>query len=228
VINRTIYGTFPHSIDGDFCIEYDVSDYRDLDRVGGEIMSLEQLIRERRSIRKFNDKPVSQDLIIKLLHKAEQLCSYDGEARWRYVYAGTIEERERLADYVVGRFQENKIVKLVLGKLTESIHKRTAEVPANLIVFANTDSDPIIHDQNFGTVCRIMQNFQLLGWEERLGMVWITEPMMQNEAFFKGIGLQEDERFVGILQIGYFDKAPKGRTRTPAERNWTELIHNGK
>jgi Nitroreductase len=191
-------------------------------------MSLEQLIRERRSIRKFNGMPVPQDLVKRLLHKAEQLCSYDGEARWRYVYAGTPEARERLADYMIEKFQENKIVKLALGMLTESFHKRFVEVPANLIVFAKTDSDPIIHESSYGTVCRIMQNFQLLGWEERLGMVWITEPAIQSELFFKRVGLQEDERFVGILQIGYFDKAPKGRARTAAERSWTEFVNSGK
>ncbi|RXZ80334.1 hypothetical protein EBB07_19450 [Paenibacillaceae bacterium] len=187
-------------------------------------MSLEHLVRQRRSIRKFNNLPVSQDLIITLLQKAEQLCPYDGEARWRYVYAGTPEARERLADYLIAKFQENKMARLVLGKLSESFHKRFVEVPANVIVIADTNSDPIKHDENYGTVCRIIQNFQLLGWEERLGMVWITEPQIQNELFYKRISVQEGERFVGLLQIGYFDKVPKGRARTPAERNWTEFV----
>ncbi|PWV99467.1 nitroreductase [Paenibacillus cellulosilyticus] len=189
-------------------------------------MQLEQLIRERRSIRKYNNLPVSQDLIIKLLQQAERLCSYDGEARWRYVYVGTPEARERLADYMVEKLQDNKIVKLVLSKVTDALHKRVLEVPASLIVIAKTDSNPIIHDQTYGAVCRIMQNLQLLGWEERIGMVWITDPMIQNERFYKRIGLQEGERFVGIVQMGYFDKAPKGRSRTPAERNWTEFVWN--
>lgn len=185
-------------------------------------MSLEQLIRSRRTIRKFNNLPVSQELVISLLQRAEQLCPYEGEARWRYVFAGSPEARERLANYMLEKVTDNKVAKLLLGKLSESFHKRIVEVPANVIVIAKKSSNSQINDENYGNVCRILQNFQLLGWEERLGMAWITEPYIQTETFFERITIQEDERFVGILQIGYFDKQPKGRGRTPAERKWKE------
>lgn len=186
-------------------------------------MSLAQLIRERRSIRKFSPLPVSQDLVMTLLQKAEQLCPYDGEARWRYLYAGTPEARERLADYMIEGAMDNKFARLALGMLADSFRKRVVDAQANVIVMARTDADPVVNDEIYGTVCRILQNFQLLGWEQRLGMVWITEPAIQNERFFKRIGLQDGERFVGLLQIGYFDKVPKGRARTPAEKYWTEF-----
>ncbi|SDZ60001.1 Nitroreductase [Evansella caseinilytica] len=188
-------------------------------------MHLEQLIRERRTIRKFNGIPVSENLVMQLMLKAEQLCPYEGEARWRYVYAGTPEAREKLADYLSEKIMGNKMTKLALGKLVESFHKRFMEVPANVIAIAKTDPVPGKNAEAYGRLCRILQNFQLLAWEQQLGMVWKTEPapVLQNEQFYNRIGLNEDERFVGLLQIGYFDKAPKGRTRTPAERRWTAM-----
>ncbi|MFB4261324.1 nitroreductase family protein [Shouchella clausii] len=188
-------------------------------------MSLEQLIHERRTIRKFNASPVSQKLVMELLLKAEQLCPYEGEARWRYVYAATPEAREKLASYVSEKIMDSKMARLTLNKLMKSFHKRFTEAPANIIAVVKTDPDPIKKKEAYGTLCRILQNFQLLAWEQRLGMVWITGPssFIQSEQFHKRIGLQEDEQFVGLLQIGYFDKIPKGRTRTPAERLWTAV-----
>ncbi|MBP1989198.1 nitroreductase family protein [Paenibacillus eucommiae] len=187
-------------------------------------MSLRTLIRERRSIRKFNDEPVSQEVVMNLLQKADQLCAYNGDVRWRYLYAGTFEERERLADCISAKILGNSLAKIALGTVINRLRKWIIKVPANLITIVKTDLDPVKHDEAYGTLCRILQSFQLLAWEQRLGMVWITsEPIIQNDVFYNQIGLQEDERFVGLLQIGYFDKAPKGSERTSAEYFLTEF-----
>jgi nitroreductase len=186
-------------------------------------MSLEQLIRERRTIRKFNGSPVSQDLLIQLLKKAEQLCPYEGKARWRYIYAGSPVEKERLTGYLLEKITDNKIAKFAMGPLLKPYQKLFSEVPAYIIVLAKREREPLKDDVIYGTVCRILQNFQLLAWEQGLGMAWRTEPFIQNELFFGNIGMQEDERFVGIILLGHFDKAPKGRPRTPAEQRWTVI-----
>ncbi len=59
-----------------------------------------------------------------------------------------------------------------------------------------------------------MQNFQLLG-ERGLGCVWKSGGLNYNPLFIEGIGLTRGQRIVGILHIGYFDKAPEGKARTP-------------
>jgi len=186
-------------------------------------MSLANLIRERRSIRKNNSLPVPQELIMTLLQRAEQLCPYEGEARWRYVYAGTREAKERLVDYMCAKLLENKMSKLIPAKLIASLKNRYIQVPAQLVVIAETDPDRVKNDEIYGTVCSIIQNLQLLGWERQLGMLWGTESLFQNDLFYNGIGLREGERFVGVFMIGYYDKAPRGRSRTPAERKWSVL-----
>lgn len=187
-------------------------------------MSLANLIEERRSIRRrYKNLLVSQELVMALLQRAEQLCPYEGETRWRYVYAGTPEAQNQLVDYMFEEMLDTKMGRLMPGKLIESLKRRYIQVPATLIVIAETDPDSHKRDAIYGTVCSIMQNFQLLGWERQLGMLWNTESYLQNEIFFKRIGIRENERFVGLLHIGYFDKAPRGRSRTPAEQKWTIL-----
>lgn len=184
-------------------------------------MSLTALIRERRSIRKFNDVPVSQGLVFELLEQAERLYDPAEKVSLRYIYAGTPDSRNRLVDYMMEPMTASRLGKLIPDKMLGIFKKRFVDIPAHVIVIAETAADRRRSDQNYADVCSIIQNFQLLGWERRLGMLWDTESIIQNEIFFKRIGIGEGERFVGILHIGYFDKTPKGRARTLAEKKWT-------
>nr|WP_301290380.1 nitroreductase [Paenibacillus sp. 1781tsa1] len=182
-----------------------------------------ELIRARRSIRKCNSTPVDQELVVELLRKANRLQPFGETRSWRVVYAGTPEARKRLVDCMLEQMSQSKIGKLIPGKLLDVFKKRFTDIPAHVIVMSTVGPDRLTNDRNYAAACGMMQCFQLMGWEHGLGMLWDTESMIQHEGFFKGIGLREDERFVGILHIGYFDKAPRSRKRTPAEQKWTVL-----
>ncbi|MGO4541085.1 nitroreductase family protein [Paenibacillus sp. 2TAB19] len=184
-------------------------------------MKLAELIKERRSIRKCNSRPVEQELVVELLSSAARLQPSIDTGSWRVVYAGTPEANKRLADYMLAQMSQSKLGKLIPGKLLDVFKKRFTDIPAHVIVMSSVGSDRLTNDRNYSAVCGIMQSFQLLGWERGLGMLWDTESMIQHEGFFQGIGLHEDERFVGILHLGYFDKTPRSRKRTPAEQKWT-------
>ncbi|MHA6534696.1 nitroreductase family protein [Paenibacillus sp. BAC0078] len=184
-------------------------------------MSLASLIRERRTIRKFNQTPVAEELVAELLNAAAGLFPASDTVIWRCLYAGTSESRTRLADYILEQMTGSRLGKWIPGKMIELFKKRFIDIPGHVVVIAGTGPDRRASDQNYAAVCSILQNFQLLGWERQLGMLWDTEPMMQSEEFFKRIGVRENERFVGIIHLGYFDKVPRGRARTTAEKKWT-------
>ncbi|RJE87064.1 hypothetical protein D3P07_18015 [Paenibacillus sp. 1011MAR3C5] len=186
-------------------------------------MNLAELIMDRRSIRKCNAKPVEQELVVELLIDAASLQPSLKDGAWRVVYAGTPESSKRLVDYMLAQMAESKLGKWIPGKLLDVLKKRFTDIPAHVIVLSAKGQDRLTSDRNYAAVCGMMQSFQLLGWERGLGMIWDTESIIQHESFFEGVGKREDERFVGILHLGYFDKAPRGRKRTPAERKWTIL-----
>ncbi|MGG3279093.1 nitroreductase family protein [Paenibacillus solani] len=191
-------------------------------------MNIPQTIRERRTIRKFNTTPVAPELVVSLLNDAVNLYEDKGTCRWRCLYAGTPESRHRLVESMMTKMKENRFVKLMPSKMIDFFIKRVTEIPAHLIFIAESASDRRQSDENYAAVCSVMQNFQLLGWECGLGALWDTDPMFQNESFLTEIGLQEGERFAGILHIGYYDKAPRARRRTPAEQKWTAIGEGGK
>lgn len=188
------------------------------------MLNIPKTIRERRTVRKFNATPIQQELIISLLNKATSLYEFEEIPHWRCIHFSTFESRQRLADSMSAKVRESKLGKLVPSKLIDLFTKQILNTPVNLAFIAESAENQRLSDENYAAVCSIMQNFQLLGWEQGLGMLWYSEPMIQSESFFREIGLQEGERFAGMLHIGYFEKMPRGRRkRTPAEKKWASI-----
>ncbi|GAA0391548.1 nitroreductase family protein [Paenibacillus motobuensis] len=191
-------------------------------------MNFSQTIKERRTIRRFNTTPVAPELVVSLMNDAVSLYEAEGTPRWRCLIAGTPESRHRLVDSMMAKMKESRFGKLIPAKMIDFFVKRITDIPAHLIFIAEFDSDQRQSDENYAAACSVMQNFQLLGWDRGLGALWDTDPIFHSEAFLAEIGLQAGERFAGILHVGYFDKAPRARRRTPAEQKWTAFGGGGK
>ncbi|MFB9274496.1 nitroreductase family protein [Cohnella cellulosilytica] len=189
-------------------------------------MNFSQLIKERRTIRRFKPSPVQQQLVLALLEQAATLWGAEGSQNWRCMYYDSTEAHIRLAESMLAKVTASQLGKFIPSKMTELLTKPVLNTPALLVFIAAAGDNQRQSDENYAAVCSIMQNLQLLGWEAGLGMLWYTEPFLNNPSFFEEIGLQPGERFAGILNIGYFDRAPRARSRTPAERNWTEFTTN--
>ncbi|WP_068619643.1 nitroreductase family protein [Paenibacillus tuaregi] len=181
------------------------------------------LIKERRSIRKFNPTPVDQELVLELLRAARELYPTGETVDFRCVYAGTADSRERLAACMLEPLVNNKLVKWLPEKVRDFVRRRVTDIPGHLAIIATTDADRRKSDMNYAAVCGILQNFQLLAWQRQLGVLWDTEPMMQSKDVFHLLKMKPNERLVGIFHLGYFDKTPKARARTRAEKKWTSL-----
>ena len=191
-------------------------------------MNVSQTIRERRTIRKFKSTPIAQEQIVSLLKEAAGFYEADGTPHWRCLYIGTPEAREKLAEHMLAKVKESGLGKLLPAPMTNFMKKMTVDIPAHVIFIAEAADTQRQRDINYAAVCSIIQNVQLLGWEQGLGMLWYTDPMICGESFYKKIGLREGERCAGILEIGYFEKTPKARSRTPAEKNWTIIGEGSK
>lgn len=183
--------------------------------------NVSQAIRERRTIRKFSARPVELEGIVSLLNEAASLYEAEGTPHWRCLYFATPEAREELADSMIAKMKESHLGKLLPAKITELLKKKVTDIPAHVVFIAESADTQRQRDENYAAVCSIMQNIQLLGWEQGLGMLWYTDPMFCSESLFTAIGLREGERFAGMMEIGYFEKTPKARKRTPAEERWS-------
>lgn len=76
-----------------------------------------------------------------------------------------------------------------------------------------------------GAASAFIQNFQLLAWEQGIGVVWKTSAFLYEPDFCRRIGVQDDEYIVGYLQAGYYEAkaVPKAKARTDIKER---LIHH--
>ncbi|WP_254778334.1 nitroreductase family protein [Paenibacillus sp. cl141a] len=112
-------------------------------------MNIPQSIRERRTIRRFNTTPVPPELVVSLLNDAVNLYEVKGTPRWRSLFAGTPESRQRLVESMMTKMKENRFVKLMPPKMIDFFIKRVTEIPAHLIFIAES-AFPIRYPFNLG------------------------------------------------------------------------------
>lgn len=188
-------------------------------------MNWSKTIRERRSVRRYSSRPIAQEIIDSLLNEAARLYRDEGEgaSHWRSICYRTPEARHKLADSMIAKLKGSTLGKLLPGKMIDLIKKQATDTPAHLVFIAESGSTQLQSDENYAAACSIMQNVQLLGWELGIGMLWYTDQILSSAAFEREIGLREGERFAGILSMGYYEKVPRARKRTPAEQKWTAL-----
>ncbi|MBA2942834.1 nitroreductase [Paenibacillus sp. CGMCC 1.16610] len=170
-----------------------------------------KVIKSRRTIRTFKDTPVSDELLLELLNVAIWAPNHENRQPWRFLlYKG--EGRVALADAMLETYSDEE---------REQYGKRKREyfleVPVHLIVVLKEDRRQKQWDEDYAAACALIQNFQLAAWEQGLGVVWKTNHYNYEANFREAIGIQPEEKIVGVLHIGYPEIIPPEQKRTPAE-----------
>ncbi|MFD2760023.1 nitroreductase family protein [Lentibacillus juripiscarius] len=174
--------------------------------------ALQQTIRDRRAVKKgYSDKPVTEETIKKLLEDAVWAPTHGIRQPWRFIFVGP-EQKESFADKVAATYPEER---------QENRRAYLREPNAFLIVVMEEPASQKQWDENFGAAACMIQNFWLLAWEHKLGVVWKTNPHIYDPNVKDILNIGEDEKIVGFLHLGYFDQAPAKKERIPAADKFT-------
>lgn len=183
-------------------------------------MNILEAIAERRSIRKFKDSPIPEEVLRAILVAGMQAPSGKNRQPWRF--------------YVV---QEDKRAEMV-RIMRQEIAKRKAEgedtgssewsanvmeqAPVTVFVFNPSGIRPwLAHsiDQNFEEVVdtqsigAAIQNMLLAALEFGLGSLWICDVFYAYEALCDWLG--EKGSLIAAVSFGYPDENPSARWRKP-------------
>jgi nitroreductase len=168
-------------------------------------MDAYECLMTRRTIRRFDDRRVSDDEIKKLIAAAVQAPCGGNNQLWRFAVlrdeAVDHLQKETGVDYYGAR-----CVVAVFIEHIPSIYNRNRWTP--------------VENPDYGTGFACVQNLVLAAHAIGLGTCWCKPyPPLLAERIIGGMfGLGEEHVLLANVAIGGYDKAPEGPARWPVER----------
>ena len=151
-------------------------------------------IKERRSIRKYADKPVEEEKLQKVLEAARLSPSARNQQEWKFIVVKDPETRKKLTEEAIGQpfVGEAPIILVCCGTEPESIMR--CGQPRYTV------------DLSIATAYMI-----LAAYEQGLGTCWLGS--FDENKVKEILDIPEGVRVVSITPLGYPDESPAPRPR---------------
>jgi nitroreductase len=185
-------------------------------------MNTLEAIAQRRSIRKFKEDPVPDELIREVLHAATLAPSGKNRQPWHFI-ALRGEKRDEMI-----RVMQSGLDKFTSRGENTGSAKWTlqimAQAPVSVFIFNPHGIHPWQEhsiDQNFNDLVNLqsigaaIQNMCLAALDLGLGTLWIADVLYAYEELCAY--LEMDCQMVAALAIGYPDEEPNARPRQPVD-----------
>lgn len=165
-----------------------------------------QVIQNRRSIRKYKDQPVEEDLLLKILDCGRLAPSDSNTQPWNFIVVRSEEMRTKLAH--VSHEQDWMLAAPVFIVCVADIRVATSETgPLDI----NEETPGIGPKQIILDTAIAGENIVLAAESLGLGTCWVTW-YVQDE-IRPVLGIPTDKYVVAIITMGYADQTPKPRPR---------------
>ncbi len=188
-------------------------------------MNIKEIVRERRSIRKYENKEIPKDVVKEILEDALWAPSGTNRQNW-FIYAVRGEQRDKLVEVIAesGKHLKprlEKIFKEKIVKITLQFFKNLGGAPVVLLVYIPKTIVEIRPDMsnlerhqrdnnrfnNLLSASALIQNILLLAKAKGLGTCWLTAPKYVEDEINTFLEV-EDQELVSVISIGYPDQTP--------------------
>jgi coenzyme F420-0:L-glutamate ligase/coenzyme F420-1:gamma-L-glutamate ligase len=192
---------------------------------------LATLLRNRRSVRKYQPRPVAREDLEQILEAARWAPSPHGRQPWRFAVLTRQDLKQRLADQMGETWTRNLQMdgqsEAVVTTRREKSHQRILSAPAIIIpclYLEDLDRYPDEQRQADETTMAIqslgaaIQNMLLMAYDLGLDAGWMCAPLFCPEVACAALEL--DERLIphALITIGYAAADPVRRPRLPLEQ----------
>jgi coenzyme F420-0:L-glutamate ligase / coenzyme F420-1:gamma-L-glutamate ligase len=190
--------------------------------------NLATLLQSRRSVRKYQDRPVSHELIEQVLESARWAPSPHGRQPWRFVVLTTQKLKLQLADQMGSTWQQNlhmdgQDAEIVNIRLQKS-RQRILNAPVIVIPCLYLEDLDYYPDERrqadektmaIQSIGAAIQNMLLMAYDLGLDAGWMCAPLFCPEVVCKALDL--DPRLIpqALITIGYAAADPERRERLP-------------
>jgi nitroreductase len=165
------------------------------------LMELSDALRQRRSIKRFTDRPVTRQEIEILLAAATMGPNHRLTEPWRFYVLGP--EARHAYGLAVGERKARKIEDPEGARtMRDRVAAEHGALPCMIAVAVVTSDNPEIREEDYAATMMGIQNLVLTAVELGLGTAIRTGAVMADPAARAAAGVGENERIVAIVNVG--------------------------
>ncbi|WP_335871225.1 nitroreductase family protein [Bacillus sp. 2205SS5-2] len=178
--------------------------------------TLQKAIRERRTIRKFTNENIETEEVLQLLEDAVYAPNHQLREPWSFILIRD-DAKPHFMNEIKNSYERLEVFRdysqEVIDKKQQQLKQFIETCPVHLIVMMKQDSSQKVWEEDFAATCALIQNLQLLGWSNEMGMVWKTNPYIYDPAFSAAMNIPQNQKIVGVIHIGKPAHIPKEKVR---------------
>lgn len=178
-------------------------------------MRTSDAIRDRRSIKRFTDRPVTRQEIETLLDAATLAPNHRLTQPWRFYVLGP--EARYAYGLALGERKAKKIEDPAAARtMRENVAAEHRALPAMIAVAVVNNDNPEIREEDYAAALMAIQNLSLTAMELGLGTHIKTGGVMSDPGARAAAGVKDNERIVAIVNVGTPAEVPPPKKREPA------------
>ncbi len=188
--------------------------------------SVHQILRSRRSVRRFCNRPVPDDVLQRILETALWAPSAHNCQPWRFVILKTLSSMDLLAKGMSQVFEKDLAIdgksEATIRELVDRSYRRICDAPLGIVVcldVANADTyldehrQSLEHHMAVQSVAMAGLSLMLAIHAEGLGAVWMCAPLFAPCVVRVTLALPDNWEPQGLILAGYPAKLPEPRQR---------------
>jgi nitroreductase len=182
-------------------------------------LEVNQAIETRRSVGQVKQDPVPREIVEKILESAVHAPNHRLTEPWRFhVFTGKGRGELARARAEVARIQaeaEGEEEEFAAGRISRE-RKKVFRAPVVIVVISKGGRDEVETLENYAACAAAVQNMQLTAHSLGLGTIWRTGPVAYHPYMREFFGLENGDKIVAHLYLGYPDVTERSRRREPA------------
>ncbi len=192
---------------------------------------LETLLKSRRSVRSYQQRPVTREQLEQILEAARWAPSPHGRQPWRFVVITRQESKLLLADRMGETWQRNlemdKQDAAIVNIRREKSRQRILNAPALIIPCLYLEDLDVYPDEQrqedektmaVQSIGAAIQNMLLIAYDMGLDAGWMCAPLFCPEVVCDALNLDPKLIPQALITVGYAAADPKRRERLPLEK----------
>ena len=182
-------------------------------------MDVRRAITTRRSVGRVKPDPVPREKVEEILESAVHAPNHRITEPWRFhVFSGKGRGELAKARAETARLMaeaEGEEEEMVAGRVSRE-RKKAFRAPVVIVVVSKAGRDEVETLENYAACAAAVQNMQLTAHSLGLATIWRTGPVAYHPHMRDFFGLEDGDRIVAYLYLGYPDLPETRRRRKPA------------